>query len=96
MPSGIDAALGALKMANIPEPNRISFNGFEGMQKKKPTVSETTIDPEEMGLEPCRKLISEHEAKMKQTQDKIAALPPSKKKQAGNRYSQGESRKTPI
>jgi len=79
MPSGIDAALGALKMANIPEPNRISFNGFEGMQKKKPTVSETTIDPEEMGLEPCRKLISEHEAKMKQTQDKIAALPPSKK-----------------
>eukprot|EP00913_Durusdinium_trenchii_P003604 g3335.t1 len=52
MPSGIDAALKSLKAdANIPQPTKVNYNGFEPEKKKKPEVSEVTIDPAELGLD---------------------------------------------
>ncbi|CAK9007606.1 unnamed protein product [Durusdinium trenchii] len=83
MPSGIDAALKSLKAdANIPQPTKVNYNGFEPEKKKKPEVSEVTIDPAELGLEKCQKIVKEQEFKIRKLKEKMAGIAPTKKNKA--------------
>lgn len=80
MPSGIDAALGAMR-AKVPDSmnQKVNYNGFDGMKKEKPKAAECNIDPEEIGVEKCSKIIKEQEFKIKKIREKLAGLPPTKK-----------------
>jgi len=79
MPSGIDAALHSMKLGSVPEQVKVSYNGFEKEAKKKPTVTEPTIDWAAAGLERCRKRMAEQEFKIRKLQEKLAGLPTTKK-----------------
>eukprot|EP00438_Fugacium_kawagutii_P007281 Skav234429 [mRNA] locus=scaffold1656:174622:182997:- [translate_table: standard] len=85
MPSGIDAALKSLKAdAMMPAPTKVNYNGFEPEKKKKPEVTEATIDPSEIGLEKCQKIVKEQEFKIRKLKEKMAGIAPTKKNKAGD------------
>lgn len=79
MPSGIDAALKKLQSETGPEQYKVSYDGYAKEGPKKPQVSEATIDAASEGLEACRKIVADQEAKIKKLSDKIAGMPPTKK-----------------
>lgn len=83
MPSGIDAALKSLKAdAMMPAPTKVNYNGFEPEKKKKPEITEATIDPSEIGLEKCQKIVKEQEFKIRKLKEKMAGIAPTKKNKA--------------
>jgi len=83
MPSGIDAALKSLKAdAMMPVPTKVNYNGFEAEKKKKIEKTEATIDPSELGLEKCQKLVKEQEFKIRKLKEKMAGIAPTKKNKA--------------
>eukprot|EP00435_Cladocopium_sp_Y103_P063005 s288_g24.t1 len=68
--------------AMMPAPTKVNYNGFEPEKKKKPEVTEATIDPSEIGLEKCQKIVKEQEFKIRKLKEKMAGIAPTKKNKA--------------